>query len=251
MNNNDFPKKVTKDNINRLQEKAERIKKKLDQLRYQIPWIVSFIVPTVLIVTGLFSLVFWLLQNHYLDFLLGFSPELQIIIFFVLLLTVIFIISFPTIAFIILSTQWVMRKYFGLPKGEEGIFAECFIIAKYLMNNERIKARKEVGDLLLLLKGFVRDWFNPKRKVYKPEFDLLRSGKTEFCRMLLFSREEIPEFFLMNFGLAFVRNDNPEAFYYLKQLVGEVQKYGEPKGRFRRFLSGMEKYSHSTTFFQS
>ena len=50
----------------------------------------------------------------------------------------------------------------------------------------------------------------------------------------------------MNFGLAFVRNDDPEAFSILQQLVCEAQKYGEPKGRFRRFLSAVEQYPHAS-----
>jgi len=135
-----------------------------------------------------------------------------------------------------------MEKYLGYPKDEEVIFAHCFIMAKHLRNNERLKAKKEVSYLIPHLTSFVRRLvLNPRREVYSPEFDVLRSGKNEICRMLMFSKDNISEL-LMRFGLAFVRNDDPEAFSVLRQIVDEVREYGEPKGRFRRFLSGIERY---------
>lgn len=243
MSKKDFPKEITENNIQLLVEKAERIEKKTLQSRYVIPFSFLLAISVVLVLYGALFLVLWLLQNQYLDFMLLFSPW-HIHLFFVFLFTVMLLISMPTIIFLVLSTNWLRRKYFGYPTHEELIFARCFIIAKLLMNNERMEAKKEVSQFLAHLTGFVRDLFNSKRKVYRPEFDLLRSGKTEFCRMLIFSREGTSEL-LMNFGLAFVRDDNPEAFSNLKRIVEKVEEYGEPKGRFRRFIGMLEQYPHS------
>lgn len=246
MSEEDFPEKVTKDNIDELIEKAERIKEKSQRRRYLLPLMGFYIIPSVIITYALLFLLFWLGQNRYLDFLLSFPADLAVRMLFALLIIMIAVIGLPIIAFLLFSTIWFMQKHLGFPKYEEIIFAECFIMAKHMRNNERLKAKKEVGYLLSQLKGFVRFLiFNPKRKVYSPEFDLLRAGKNEICRMLMFSRDKIPEL-LMNFGLAFARNDDPEAFSMLQQLVCKVRKYGEPKGRFRRFLSSIEQYPHAS-----
>lgn len=246
MSKKDFPENVTQDNVDKLIEKAERLKEKYERSRYSLPILGFYIIPSLIIGFGLFFLMFWLLQNRYLDFLLSFPTDLAVKMFFVLLIIVVGGISLPITVFLLLSTIWLMQKYMGFPKYEEIIFAECFIMGKHLRNNERLKAKEEVDIFLPWLKGFVRHLiFNPKRKVYSPEFDLLRTGKNEVCRMLMFSKDNISEL-LMNFGLAFVRNDDPEAFSMLQQLVCKVRKYGEPKGRFRRFLSAIEQYPHAS-----
>lgn len=251
MSKKDYPETVTKNNIQQLIEKAEKIKKK-DTHRYSI--VSTFIVVLAYLGgLGVFFLMFWLFQNNYLEFfLVTFPSELRFQTFFALLFIVMAVFWVPIMVFIVLFVFWLTRKYFGYPKHEEIIFAECFIIANHLINSRRLEAKKEVDDFLDALKVFVRDYrFNPKRKTYKPEFDLLRCGKNEICRMLMFSANRIPEIpnLLMNFGLAFVREDEPEAFSYLKQIVGRVQEYGEPKGRFRRFLGAIERYPYSSALF--
>ena len=246
MSKGDFPEKVTKDNTDKLIEKAERIIEKSQQRRFLLPLAGFYAIPSVIIGLALLNLWFWLGLNHYLDFLFSFPTDLAIMLAFALLFFMILGIDLPITGFLLFSTIQLMQKHLGFPKYEEIIFAECFIMAKHIENNERLKAKEEVGNLLSNLKGFVRFLiFNPKRKVYSPEFDLLRSGKNEICRMLMFSRENIPEL-LMNFGLAFARNDDPEAFSMLQQLVCKVRKYGEPKGRFRRFLGTIEQYPHAS-----
>jgi len=252
MSEKDFPKKITKDNIQQLREKAKRIKEKSLRNRFISFFIFFFIILFFFLVIGSFYLMIWLAQNHFLDFILWVTPnhELRLAFFIVVLFTVMGIISIPTLVFAVFSTLKLARKYWGYPKHEELIFADCFIIAGYLMNNERMKAKQKVGSFLANLTGFVRDWFNPRRKMYAPEFNSLRSGKSEICRMLIFSKKKTPKL-LMNFGLAFVRNDDPEAFSYLKQLVKKVGEYGEPKGRVRKFLARMERYNRSLTFILS
>jgi len=242
MSKKDFPEEVTQDNISNLREKAKRIRERFFQRTYLSLALSLFVIPSLLMGLGSYRFMFWLLQNHYLDFLLGVTPALRLIVFFVLLFLSVAAWT-PLMVLLLLSSFWLVRKL-GYPEHEEIIFAECFLIAEHLTNNERLEATEEVGVLLAILKGFVRDIFNPKRKVYRPEFDILRSGKNEICRMLMFSRKKIPDY-LMKFGLAFVREDNPKAFFHLKQLLKETRKYGEPKGRFRKFLSALEHYPHS------
>ena len=139
-----------------------------------------------------------------------------------------------------------MESRLGYPKDEELIYATCFIMAKHLMDGERLKAKREVRALLNCFTGFTRHlFFNPRRRVYSPELDLFRSGKAEVCRMIMFSTKNVAEL-LMNLGLAMVRNDDPTAYSTIKQLEEIVKEYGEPKGRFHRFLGGIERYPHTS-----
>jgi hypothetical protein len=139
-----------------------------------------------------------------------------------------------------------MEKYVDYPKDEELIFADCLIMAKYLIDGEKLKAKKEVGRFLGHLKSFTRHIvFNPRRKVYSPEFDFLRCGKTEVCRMFMFSQKNVHEL-LISFGLSMVRNNDAEAFTAIKQIGDIVKEYGEPKGRFHRSLSIIENYPHAS-----
>ena len=244
MTKKDFPREVTKENLDDLTERAEEIRKKSLQLRYVFAIVVPYVMLGILVFFGSMSLVFWLAQNHYLDFLLWFPPEMQIKLFFVLLFAIVIAIFLPTLTFLLLLGIWLLRKYSEFPKHKEVIFAECFVIAKHLTDNERLMTKKEVGYFLACLTAFVRDWFNPKRKVYAPEFNSLRSGKNTISRMLMFSKDEVSAL-LRDFGLAFVRDDSPEAFSHLKQLINKAEEYGELKGRFRRFLSTIEQYPHA------
>lgn len=244
----DFPSEITKSNINQLMRRAERIEKKTDQTRYGLSAMFALVLTTFFIVSGSLRIVIWLASNHYLDFILILSSEWQIGAFFLILTIITSVISFPILILVALLISWIMRKYFGFPKHEEEIFANCFITAKHLMNNDRMKAKENASSLLDDLKGFVRDYFfNPKRRLYAPEFNFLRCGKDEFYRMLFFSKEATPEL-LMRFGLAFVRNDDSMAYSHLTKLVKLVCEYGEPKGRMRRVLGNIEQYSNSLTF---
>jgi len=244
----DFPGKITKSNINQLMRRAEGIKKKTDQTRYGFFAMIALVLTTFFIVSGSLRIIIWLALNHYLDFILTLSSEWQIGAFFLILTIITSVISFPILILVALLISWIMKKYFGFPKHEEEIFANCFITAKHLMNNDRMTAKETASSLLNDLKGFIRDYFfNPKRRLYAPEFNFLICGKEEFYRMLLFSKEATPEL-LMKFGLAFVRNDDSEAYTHLTRLVKLVCEYGEPKGRMRRVLGNIEQHSQSLTF---
>ena len=244
MTKQDFPEEVTKKNIASLTETAERIRKSYVRLEYSFGVVIPYIAVGILSLYGIVNLGVWLGVNHYLDFILWFSLKLQPIIFFLLLIIFVTLFSFFVLVPLLLLMFWLLRKYSDYPTHEEIIFAEAFIIANHLTNDERRKAKGEVLLFLAILTTFVRDWFNTKRKDYAPEFNLLRSGKNAICRMLMFSQDEIPQLF-MNFGLAFVKDDHPKAFSHLKQIVEEARKYGGLKGRVHRFLSAIEQYPHA------
>lgn len=242
-----YPRRVTEDNVDKLIERAEKIGEKQQQGWLFLPLLVFYVIPSLVTGFASFFSMFWLLQNHYLDFLLLLPIDLAVKMFWVLQLLFVGVVTLPIIVLLLFSTIWLMQRHLGYPTDEELIFADCFIMAKNLRKNERLKAKNQVNSFLRGLKGFVRHLiFNPRRKIYSPEFDTLRTGKNEICRMLMFSKEEKISELLMNFGLAFVRNDDPEAFSMLQQFVDEVKKYGEPKGTFRRFLSGVEQYPHAS-----
>jgi len=244
MSNQDFPKETTKENIDYLTEKAEKIRKRSLQLRYAFAIVVPYFILALLVFMGSTWFFMWLGQNHHLDFLLWLPPEMQVPGFLVLFFTIMAIINLPTNTFVLLLIIWLIRKYTAFPKHKEVIFAECFVIAKHLTEHQRLKAKKEVGLFLASLTTFVRDWLNSQRKIYAPEFNSLRSGKNAISRMFMFSQDEIGDL-LRKLGLAFVRDDSPEAFSQLRELVRKAKEYGELKGRIGRFLSTIERYSNA------
>jgi hypothetical protein len=243
MNSFDFPEEVTDDNFKELVERAEEIQEKLFRKRYLL-YIVGFmLIPSAVIGLAIISLMLMLATDGYFNFLIvWFGVIWAPAMFLILLLVVLACFWIPLTVFIILSVSWLMHKYLDFPRHEEAIFSECFIIANDLREDKRLEAKKEVRQLLPFFTSYVRNlMFNPKRKAYSPELDVLRSGKTEIERMLLFSKEDTSRMF-MRVGLAFVRNDDPEAFESLRELTAKVKEYGEPKGRLHKLLGHIERY---------
>lgn len=246
MNKKRYPEEVTKDNVGILVDEAERIKDKAEQIRHLLVLLAAYVIPAVFMGYSSFSLMIWLAQNGYLNFLLLLPVGLAVKAFWVLLYSFMGFVLLSSGVLLLLSTIRLNEKYLGYPTYDELIFSDCFIIANHVRKNERLEAKKHVGTFLNHLKGFVRYmFFNPRRKVYSPEFDTLRSGKNEISRLLMFSEDNISRLF-MDLGLAFVRSDDPKAFLSLKQLVLRVREYGEPKGRLSRLLSGIEQYPHAS-----
>ena len=249
MSKEEFPNEVTEDTIPVLIEKAQRIRENSKKLRYALVTFVLVILPYVLVGFGTFFLTLWLGLRGYLNFLLGaVSPENVVILFFVLWIMLFMLLAIPILFILDALVIRLLREYLGFPTVEEVVFADCLIVSGHLLENERVKATKEVKHFLAGLRVYTRKTLNPfhsKRKVYARELNILRSGKTEICRMLMFSTDNVAEL-LMNFGLAFVRNDDPEAFSMLRQIIKKVKEYGEPKGRVHRLLSGIERYPHAS-----
>jgi len=246
----DLPEKITKDNLDSLIDRAEVIQGRVLNLKYILFQIFPFtIITTVLWFSSIFLLI-WLGLNNYLNFLLIFPSELLPTLFIILLILVFIVIVIPTSIFSLLFFMWLSRKI-GYPNHEEKIFSSCFLIAKHLMDNERLEAKKKLGMLNGFLTNFVRDFiFNPRRRMYSPEFNILRCGKEEFGRLLMFSKKNNAKL-LMDFGLSFGKNDDPKAYEKLKELIQDIKNYGEPAGRVKRFLGVFDQYPHSLPFFLS
>jgi len=237
MRETEYPKELTKDNIQQLRERASRIKKKGFRL---------------MILTSIFYAIIGLVTMPFIffyvgDFLLKVLPEMPSQTFFVIFL-VIFVIVFEIYLYLLLNLlELILKKVFKFPSHKERIFAQCFLMAYYLTNNERMKALKEVDNFVAHLSVFTKDIFNPKAKEYAPEFNMLISGKNQIRRMLLFSNEKIAHL-LTSFGLALVHDEDSKAFSILNKIISEAKKYGKLEGRLQKFLSTLEKYPHSLTF---
>ena len=159
------------------------------------------------------------------------------------LFLIVFMIVFEVFLYILLNLiESILRKVFKFPSHEEKIFAQCVLMAYYLKKNERRKAVEQVDNFVSSLSVFSKDIFNkPQNKLYRPEFSLLIKGRNEIKRMLLFSKKDIAGL-LLKFGMAMVHKNDSEAYSSLSQIIKEARRYGEMKGRFQKFLVGVEKY---------
>lgn len=240
MSETEYPKEVTKDNFQQLKERASKIKKKGFQL---------MILTTVFYgIIGLTTMPF--IFFYVSVFLLVTLPEMPSETFFGIFL-IVFVIVFEIYLHLLLNLiELILKKAFKFPSYAERIFAQCFLMAYYLMDNKRMKAIKEVDDFIMHLSVFTKDMFNPKGKEYAHEFNMLISGKNQIRRMLLFSEEKIAEL-LISFGLALVHNEDSKAFSVLNKIINEARKYGKLEGRLQKFLRSLEKYPHSLTLFIS
>lgn len=231
MSKEDFPEQVTKENLSELVEKAKKIKKRAFLSMLVVSGLYS-VIGLFLVVPLVFYFVGWFLKVSFPELPTETFENALIVIFFVVL---------PFVMYLLLDwIIWFFERFLGLPKSEEKVFAGCFIIANYVMNNEKKKAIEEVNNFVSYLAQFLADTTNKRRKAYSPEFKLLTRGKTQIHRMLLFSKEKVSELFT-KFGLSLVRGEDQEAFSNLTELVKEVKKYGEPRGRFYGFLATLKQ----------
>jgi hypothetical protein len=238
----DLPKEITNNNLKEFQTKAKEIRDKFLRTRLILVSLVLYFVPTALSGVGIFYVIGWLAVNNYLNFLPFWFGSWASAMFFLLIIIVLAFLWIPLSVFYMLTVTYVVQKYLGLPSYEEMIFAECFTIAEKVKGGKRVEAQGEANFLRSLFTSYARNLvFNPKRKAYSPELDVLRSGRTEMSRMILFSKKDISRMF-MRVGLAFAQNDDPEAFESLTELINEVRKFGEPKGRLHRLLGHIERY---------
>jgi hypothetical protein len=236
MTETDYPSEVTKDNFKQLNEKARTIKKRAKILLFATATIYS-IIALAAMQTLLFAVEKWLWTIS----LPPLPAETSFVLSFVLLAIFLFLLLYWLIGIV----EWSLMRAFKLPRHDERIFAECFIIADYLESREKRKAVLEVDDFAMHLYAFARSGLYRSRE-YAPEFRLLSNGKTAFRRMVLFSEQLKPEL-LRNFGLALVCKKDAEAFSILKEILSEVRKYGKLKGRLRRILGELEKYQNLLT----
>ena len=226
MGQTEYPEKATKENLERLIAKAEDIDKTRQKFKYILIFVLLYFLVAFFVLLVSLLLSVWLVVNGYLNFLVWFSPDIQGSSFVGFLFLFMGMFSMPILALWVLIVFRIMSKYSSYPTYEESIFSDSVLIANYLRNNERLLAKQQVSFLLSDLTGFCRNiLFNPKRKIYSPEFDVLRSGKHQINRMLMFSKEDISQFF-MDFGLAFVSGKDPEAFSKLKEIIERYKSIG-------------------------
>lgn len=235
MTKTDYPSEVTEDNLKQLNEKAKTIKKRAMVLLYASTILYG------IIALASFPILYFVVGRLLLPSLETLPAETSFGITFVVFWVVFFLYVYMLYIFVELG----LMLAFKLPRHDERVFAECFIIADYLTNNEKRKAVREVDDFVMHLYSFARSGFY-RSKEYAHEFFLLSSGKTPIRRMLLFSENNTLEL-LRNFGLALVRKEDPKAFKLLNQIVSEVRNYGELKGTLRKILGALEKYQNLFT----
>lgn len=244
----DLPKEITNNNLKEFQAKAKEIRDKFLRTRNILVTLGLYLVPTVVLGMGIIYVMFWLVANDYFNFLPFWFGSWASGIFFLLIVIVLAFLWIPLSVFYVLTVTFLMQKYLDFPSYEEIIFAECFTVAEKLKEGKRVEAQGEADFLRALFTSYVRNLvFNPKRKAYSPELDVLRSGRTEMYRMILFSKKDISRTF-MRVGLAFAQNDDSEAFESLTELIKEVRKFGEPKGRLHRLLAHIERYPTSLSW---
>lgn len=237
MSETEYPREITKENIQQLKERSSRIKKRA--FRLMIYTAISYTIIGFIAMPFILFFVGW--------FLLKMLPNMPSETLFGIIL-VTFLIVFEIFLYLLFNLiEFILKKAFRFPSHAERIFAQCFLMAYYLMNNERMKAMKEVNDFITHLSVFSKDMFNPKGKEYSREFKMLINGKSQIRRMLLFSEEKIAEL-LTGFGLALIRNEDSKAFSFLNKIIAEAEKYGKLEGKFQKILSKIEKYPHFVTF---
>jgi len=229
MTETDYPSEVTENNLKQLNERAVQIKKRKRWLTFS-----SLILYLVIGVFSMIAILFIVVLS-----VLLIVPEFPNVTSLVLISVLFTVIVFPYIFSLLDLIERGLIKIFKLPRHDETIFAECFIVADQLATNKRKDAIKEVFPLVRSLRDFVKG-SDFRRRIYAREFKLLISGKRQIRRMFLFSEDRIPEL-LRSFGLALVRKEDTIAFAFLKQILPEVEEYGELKEGFGMFIA-VEKY---------
>jgi hypothetical protein len=237
-----FPQKIHRQQVEKWKPVAHDIIGKSEDLSY------GCILSAPTIYSGFFLsfvcqfLILYFAENHYLDFISSIPTSgLQILTFLILLFALLLMIAFLPMALVILLTLLLMRRYLDYPRDEDVIFAECILIAESFSRNDRLSAKNRVGRFLRTLTQFSRNWLNKRRKIYSPEFTILRKSNIAICRMLMFGQEYVAELFT-NFGLALATGDDPKAFGYLCRLVSNAREFGEPIGRIEKILNKIERY---------
>jgi hypothetical protein len=126
---------------------------------------------------------------------------------------------------------------------EEAVFAECFVMANFLLKNNRKGAVRRARYFVDYLSYFKNDFisnfiFFEPNKCYETEFKMLIDGESVFRRMLLFSKADVPNM-LVRFGLALVNKNDPVACFWVNELITEAEKYGKLESKYRKLFSSI------------
>lgn len=236
----EYPNLITEANFKEWREKADELKKRPKHLVYSMTLVVPYFVLGLPILIAEFIFVVWL--SDIVNFSATLTPEIHAVLFFFVLICLMVLTSFKVLNLLLLGIELYMKRFLGYPTDEEMIFAECMIVADYLRSGEKLKAKKEMrSQLNFYLSRFSRDFFNPRRKVYRPEFDAIRKGANASSRMLMFASHHIPDLFV-DFGLALVRGEDRRAFCSIEKILANIREYGETRGRMQRLFDSIEKH---------
>lgn len=225
MENYEYPKEVTEKNFQELVGRAQKIRKR----EWDLDFIAVFV--TVAIMAAILVSILWYFSGYLKNFT---DPRLFSITIVLLSIGA----SLFASTYVAEGARLFLRRlnFFinHFPTREESIFAECFIILNRLDKN-RIYAESwrhrfqgatwRTGLLCDEFSLYAKDLFNLKRRFYAPEFRLLASGTNQINRMLLFSGSVVNGL-LSRFALAFVNNEDVIAHRCLKEILSEVEKYG-------------------------
>jgi hypothetical protein len=231
-----YPGKADEENLKKLIERAKEITKKS-----LITFFASIIVSVVLL---------------FLIIVVYFAPALKIAQNVQAYVEMAFVISFGAALFVSaflidFVNVFFLRRIFSnfipyYPRPEEFVFAQCILTATLFDRFPKSDwARAIRSRSMYLSEEFSRftkyDAFNFRRKVYAKEFGLLGSGETQIARMLMFSEANKKEL-LTNFAMAFVNDNDPEAFHDLVGLISEIEKYGKLEILSQRIENQLKKW---------
>lgn len=215
----DYPKEVTDENLKELIERAKAITSKSS----------ITLVTAIIVSIGLMVVMIVLILIPSLKTIQDPSMSASVS------LVVIFGLSLFVSVFLIDGANIFLRRVFNnyisyYPSPEEFVFAQCILTANLYNEKKRVSATIRAKSLCDEFSTFTKyDPLNFRRKFYAREFRLLARGQNQLGRMLMFSEEKVREL-LANFALALVNHNDPMAYRFLKNLIGEVEKYGKLEG---------------------
>jgi hypothetical protein len=220
-----YPKEITKDNIEQSKERAKLIKRKTSISVF----LTSFFY-------GLIAILLIYSSPFFINFLIQSVPQIsQEVAIATVLVVFVLIIQF-TVLFLFDFIEFLINKVLKLDY-RESVLASCVLISSYLFTSERKKATKEVDSFVVSILGLKRT----TGRAYSKEINLVSKGTSQIRRMFSFSEENIGEL-LLRFGTSLYYNDDPMAFLFLSKFIDETQKYGKIEGLLKRLESIVKSY---------
>lgn len=231
MTKQEYPNEITKDDLPKLVKNTKKTKRNADLVMHSTTIIYSIV--------GIIVLFFGFPLWGY--FVIVTSPPMSSQeAFWTILVSFIFFYQ-SVLVLLLFTTESAMKRVFHL-NYEDWVFGECVLIADYLRNNEKEKAVSEVDNLSSSIRGLLwNSRRNSRAKMLSSELKALENGSKSIKRMLLFSTQDTIGMF-ERFALAFIHNRDTDAFFMIKDLIGEAKLFGEMKSLTQRAFGRLEKY---------
>ena len=223
MEQENYPKEITKENLPELVEQAKKTKRKYHIVFYGSVTIYSlvgfFVAPLLLSFSG------QVVISSYSSTTMPSPLELGIAII------ALFIVAYLVfLLYFLIILENIIKRIVRL-RYSELVFYDCVLIINSLIHGKKNDALKEVNGFVNALFSYQQDYFNIESKRYKPEISKLKIGKSQLKRMILFSTENISDLFA-NFGLALLNGEHPTAYQHLQNIIHEASAYGKIEGWF-------------------